>query len=316
MVADEVVMALDRHPFRGSLHGGDFNRITLGKPGLADIIGFDRMRTAGNQMRKDGPRQLIGQDDDENDCRKSPGMIEAHRPAGLVREFVHSPPDAADNCVVNPNNHRSCDRQPDQEMGVVEKRMFCQDWIPPGQQPDIEAFIGQEQTKEQDNVQYQYWKQQAVRHGQPHATPPSLRTADLPGGNPAQNRRSNDGNETQRRYYESSQRWKSAEMAEIPEEHGDEKERCQTSAHDSCVRQAWFVFGFRALVFEPRRAGNDCLNFCLEHAGLLVTAVRFFFQRVQNHFIEPHVDLHFCRWWLEFSQRQFAGEHFIKNHTQ
>ena len=76
-MTDEVVMALDRHPFRGSLHGGDFNRITLGKPGLTDVIGFDRMGTAGNQMRKDGLRQFIGQNQDQDEYRKPPGGTEA-----------------------------------------------------------------------------------------------------------------------------------------------------------------------------------------------------------------------------------------------
>jgi len=49
----------------------------LGKPGLADVIGFDRMGTAGNQMRKDGLRQFIGQNQDQDEYRKPPGGTEA-----------------------------------------------------------------------------------------------------------------------------------------------------------------------------------------------------------------------------------------------
>jgi hypothetical protein len=58
------------------------------------------------------------------------------------------------------------------------------------------------------------------------------------------------------------------------------------------------------------------LHLRLEHARLLVAQLRFFLQRAQDHFIEPHVNVNFLRGRLDLLARQFAGQHLVEHHAQ
>ena len=65
-----------------------------------------------------------------------------------------------------------------------------------------------------------------------------------------------------------------------------------------------------------RRGHGDGLNVSPHLAGLLITALGFLLQRAQHDFIEPHIHLNFLRRRGEAGQRQFTGEHFVKDNAQ
>ena len=68
-------------------------------------------------------------------------------------------------------------------------------------------------------------------------------------------------------------------------------------------------------IFRSRPRQNR-LNVRFQLVRGLVAAFRFFLERAQHDFVEAHIDLHLARGGLEFSRRQFAGQHLVEDHSQ
>ena len=68
--------------------------------------------------------------------------------------------------------------------------------------------------------------------------------------------------------------------------------------------------------YRPRWRQINVLNVGLDLADMLVSALRLDFERAQDHFIEPHINLHFFGGKLKTADRHLAGKHFIKDYAQ
>ena len=92
IVTDEIVMAFDDHLVGGSLDRRDFNRIALGKPGLADVIGFGGDLLL---MQSDGVLSCPNEIWNRNCTQQSKQRDEHHRHRHSHRHADGSSPTAA-----------------------------------------------------------------------------------------------------------------------------------------------------------------------------------------------------------------------------